>query len=125
MINPSFSELEKISKSRYEICVMCMKRTRLLIDDSKPLVKTKTHKPVTKALEEIMAGKVIPCDEGELKLYIKKEKEEEEKAKKKKEQEEKEKAEAEKKEKDSEKESKEEKDKDKKEEKKKDQEKDK
>ncbi len=64
MINPSFQKLSEISESRYEICVMCMKRARLLIDRSKPLIKTDAHKPVTQALEEIMAGKIHSCDPG-------------------------------------------------------------
>mgnify|MGYP001212014078 CR=1 FL=1 len=58
MINPSFKELAEISASRYEVCVMVMKRARLLTDGSKPKIKTKAKKPVTVALDEIMAGEV-------------------------------------------------------------------
>ena len=56
MINPSFKELSQISKSRYDICVMVMKRARLLIDGSEPLVKSAGKKPCTVALDEIMQG---------------------------------------------------------------------
>ncbi len=58
MINPSFKDLSKIAKSRYDVCVMVMKRARLIIDGSKPLVESKAKKPCTLALDEIMAGKV-------------------------------------------------------------------
>lgn len=58
MINPSFKELSKISPSRYEVCVMVMKRARRLVDKSKPKVVSNAAKPVTLALDEIMAGKV-------------------------------------------------------------------
>lgn len=54
MINPSFQELNEISPSRYDVCVMVMKRARLLTDGSKPLVDSKGEKPVTVALDEIM-----------------------------------------------------------------------
>lgn len=58
MINPSFKELSDISPSRYKICVMVMKRARLLVDDSQPLTKSKGKKPVTVALDEIIDRKV-------------------------------------------------------------------
>lgn len=63
MINPSFSELENISKSRYEICTMVSKRARMLVAGEKVLTKTKASKPVTKALQEIMDKKVWKEDE--------------------------------------------------------------
>jgi len=63
MINPSFKELSDVSSSRYKICVMVMKRARLLVDDSKPLTKSKGKKPVTVALDEIIDRKVVEkCD---------------------------------------------------------------
>lgn len=62
MINPSFKELSQISKSRYDICVMVMKRARLLIDGSEPLVKSAGKKPCTVALDEIMQGEVVKKD---------------------------------------------------------------
>lgn len=58
MINPSFKELSKISKSRYEVCVMCMKRARRIISGSDPLVDSKGHTAVTVALDEIIQGAV-------------------------------------------------------------------
>lgn len=59
MINPSFKELEKVSNSRYAICVMASKRARKIINGSEPLVKTKDKNPVTIAIEEIMEDKVF------------------------------------------------------------------
>ena len=59
MINPSFKELSEISSSRYEVCIMVMKRARLLTDGSKPKIKSKGKKPVTVALDEIMAREVV------------------------------------------------------------------
>lgn len=59
MINPSFKELAQISKSRYDICVMVMKRARLLTDGSEPLVKSTGKKACTVALDEIMQGAVV------------------------------------------------------------------
>ncbi len=58
MINPSFRELEKISKSRYEIAMMAAKRAKEIVEGSEPLVKEDGVKPVTIAINEIMEGKV-------------------------------------------------------------------
>lgn len=58
MINPSFRELEKISKSRYEISMMAAKRAKEIVEGSEPLVKGDGVKPVTMAINEIMDGKV-------------------------------------------------------------------
>lgn len=58
MINPSFDELRKISESRYEVIMIVSKRARRLVEKSKPLVKSKNFKPVTIAIDELMAGKV-------------------------------------------------------------------
>lgn len=63
MINPSFQELNEISLSRYDVCVMVMKRARLLTDGSKPLVDSKGEKPVTVALDEIMQHRVTKVDQ--------------------------------------------------------------
>lgn len=63
MINPSFKELAAISPSRYDICCMAMKRARLLTDGSKPLVDSKAESPVTLALQEILARKVVKAEE--------------------------------------------------------------
>ncbi|MDO4778782.1 MAG: DNA-directed RNA polymerase subunit omega [Tissierellia bacterium] len=58
MINPSFRELEEISKSRYRIAMMAAKRAKQIIDGDKPMIKGKGVKPVTIAINEIMAGKI-------------------------------------------------------------------
>lgn len=58
MINPSFRELEEISKSRYRIAMMAAKRAKEIIDGDEPMVKGTGVKPVTIAINEIMAGKV-------------------------------------------------------------------
>lgn len=63
MINPSFRELEEISKSRYKIAMMAAKRAKEIVDGDQPMVKGKGVKPVTIALEEIMAGKVEKDDD--------------------------------------------------------------
>lgn len=63
MINPSFEELEKIHISRYAIVVMASKRSRRIVDGSKPLIQTKNKKPVSIAIEEIMEGKVVEAEE--------------------------------------------------------------
>lgn len=55
MINPSFQDLEKVNKSRYDIAMMTAKRAKQLIEGDKPKVKTKAAKPVTIALTEIMS----------------------------------------------------------------------
>lgn len=58
MINPSFEELKKINESRYSLVMTVSKRARRLVDGSKPLIESKTKKPVSLAIEEVMAGKV-------------------------------------------------------------------
>ncbi len=63
MINPSFRELEEISKSRYKIAMMAAKRAKEIIDGDEPFVKGTGVKPVTIAINEIMAGKVEKDDE--------------------------------------------------------------
>lgn len=58
MKNPSFKTLSKISPSRYELCMMCAKRARRLVNGSQPLTKDVEAKPVTQALHEVIEGKV-------------------------------------------------------------------
>lgn len=58
MINPSFRELEEVSKSRYKIAMMAAKRAKQIVSGSEPMIKGKGVKPVTVAINEIMAGKV-------------------------------------------------------------------
>lgn len=58
MIIPSFEEIEKITSSRYELVMLVSKRARKLVDNNPKLVKTDSNKPVTIAIEEVMAGKI-------------------------------------------------------------------
>lgn len=62
MKNPSFKELSNISSSRYEICMMCAKRARRIVNGSDSLTKETEDKPVTQALYEIMEGKIRKDD---------------------------------------------------------------
>ncbi len=64
MLNPSFSELDEISESRYEIVMLVAKRARDIIDGAEPLIPVrKDEKPVTVAIEEVMEGKVVIDEE--------------------------------------------------------------
>lgn len=67
MINPSFKELEKIDKSRYAIVIMTSKRARRIVNGSKLLIKTDAQKPITQAIEEIIAGKVTKKEKPQIK----------------------------------------------------------
>lgn len=58
MLNPSFRELSKRGDSRYTLVMLASKRAREIIEGGKPLIDTKTLKPVSIALEEIMANKI-------------------------------------------------------------------
>ncbi len=58
MLNPSFRELDKVGDSRYTLVMLTSKRARRIIEGEKPLVETNSFKPVSIALEEIMAKKV-------------------------------------------------------------------
>lgn len=58
MIIPSFKDLSEVANSRYELAILVSKRARKLIDGNPKLIDTDSEKPVTIALEEIMAGKI-------------------------------------------------------------------
>ncbi|HZK33226.1 MAG TPA: DNA-directed RNA polymerase subunit omega [Tissierellaceae bacterium] len=58
MLNPSFRELDKVGDSRYTLVMLISKRARKIIDGEKPLIETSSLKPVSIALEEVMAGKI-------------------------------------------------------------------
>ncbi|MDU2373875.1 MAG: DNA-directed RNA polymerase subunit omega [Peptoniphilus harei] len=58
MIIPSFKELKGVADSRYELAILVSKRARKIIDGNPALVDTDSEKPVTVAIEEIMAGKI-------------------------------------------------------------------
>ncbi|MFQ8698027.1 MAG: DNA-directed RNA polymerase subunit omega [Peptoniphilus harei] len=55
---PSFKELKGVADSRYELAILVSKRARKIIDGNPALVDTDSEKPVTVAIEEIMAGKI-------------------------------------------------------------------
>ena len=57
MIIPSFKELKEVADSRYELAILVSKRARKIIDGNPALVDTDSEKPVTVAIEAIMAGK--------------------------------------------------------------------
>lgn len=58
MINPSFKELDEVGDSRYTLVMLVSKRARKIIDGEKPLIETNSLKPVSIALEEVMAKKI-------------------------------------------------------------------
>lgn len=58
MINPSFDDLKERSESRYELVMVIADRARRIVNGSKAVVETKNDKPVTIAIEELMAGKI-------------------------------------------------------------------
>ena len=61
MIYPSVDELMKKYDSRYSVVIAAAKRARELEDKenpAEPLIKTKSEKPVTIAVEEIYEGKI-------------------------------------------------------------------
>lgn len=58
MLNPSFRELAEKGDSRYTLSMLVSKRARQIIEGDKPLVETDSNKPVSIALEEVMADKV-------------------------------------------------------------------
>ncbi|MGG7057516.1 DNA-directed RNA polymerase subunit omega [Clostridium nigeriense] len=68
MINPSVMDLLKKVDDRYSLVMVTSKRARQLIDGSKPLVETKSKKPLTIAINEVNEGAVgyepTPVKEG-------------------------------------------------------------
>ncbi len=59
MIKPGISELMKDMDSRNTLAMIVAKRAReLALDTATPLVKSKSDKPVTVAVEEVAAGKL-------------------------------------------------------------------
>ena len=84
MIIPSFKELKEVADSRYELAILVSKRARKLIDGNPPLIDTDSEKPVTIAIEEIMAGKIKFGDKLSDSQYEKKIAEEKEAKKQKK-----------------------------------------
>lgn len=58
MIIPSFKDLNEVANSRYELAILVSKRARKIIDGNPKLIDTDSEKPVTIALEEVLAGKI-------------------------------------------------------------------
>lgn len=58
MLNPSFRELGEKGDSRYTLAILIAKRARRIVDGSKPMVETKSKKPVSIALEEVLDGQI-------------------------------------------------------------------
>ncbi|BAC13459.1 DNA-directed RNA polymerase subunit omega [Oceanobacillus iheyensis] len=59
MLEPSIDSLQKRIKSKYSLVTLSARRARQLSETNQPLVeKSKSHKFVGMALEEIEAGKL-------------------------------------------------------------------
>ena len=58
MLNPSFEGILKEGDSRYTLVMLASKRARQIIEGSKPLIETDSKKPVSIAIEEILASKI-------------------------------------------------------------------
>ncbi len=58
MLNPSFEGILKEGDSIYTLVMLASKRARQIIEGSKPLIETDSKKPVSIAIEEILAGKI-------------------------------------------------------------------
>jgi len=58
MTQPSLDQLISKVDSKYTLVVAAAKRGRELMDGRPRLVETKTTKPVSMALEEILAGRI-------------------------------------------------------------------
>lgn len=59
MLNLSYEDLLKEGDSRYKLVMLASRRARQIVDGSEPLIETNSKKPVTIAIEEIMAKKVV------------------------------------------------------------------
>lgn len=59
MLNPSNKQiLKEEGDSKYTMVMVVAKRARQIVDGSEPLVETKSSKPVTIALEELLEDKI-------------------------------------------------------------------
>lgn len=58
MINPSIMDLLKKVDDRYSLVIVTSKRARQIIDGSEPLVRTKSQKALTIAINEVNEGEV-------------------------------------------------------------------
>jgi DNA-directed RNA polymerase subunit omega len=60
MIIPSPDRLQNRVGSKYALVIVAAKRARLIKEGNPPLLRASTPNPLTVALEEVAAGKVIP-----------------------------------------------------------------
>lgn len=58
MLHPPLEAFSNKAMSRYSLVVATAKRARQLVNGAKVLIDTKSNKPVTVAMEEILVGKV-------------------------------------------------------------------
>ncbi|MGL5381352.1 DNA-directed RNA polymerase subunit omega [Clostridium sp.] len=58
MINPSIMDLLQKVEDRYSLVIVTSKRARQLIEGNEPLIYTKSHKPLTIAINEVNEGAV-------------------------------------------------------------------
>lgn len=59
MLNPSNKQiLREEGDSKYTMVMVVAKRARQIVEGSAPLVETKSSKPVTIALEELLEDKI-------------------------------------------------------------------
>ena len=58
MLNPSNRQILREGESKYTMVMVVAKRARQIVDGAKPLVDTKSNKPVTIALEELLEDKI-------------------------------------------------------------------
>jgi DNA-directed RNA polymerase subunit omega len=59
MIKPSLDQLLEKVDSKYTLVVICARRGRELQDGSRKMVDSRSNKPVTVALEELVANKLF------------------------------------------------------------------
>ncbi|MDR6227227.1 DNA-directed RNA polymerase subunit omega [Desmospora profundinema] len=68
MLYPSIDDLMSRADSKYTLVIVAAKRARQLLDGSTSSLESKSHKNVGVALEEIVAGELVPPPvEGEKK----------------------------------------------------------
>jgi DNA-directed RNA polymerase subunit omega len=62
---PSPDRLENRVGSKYALVIVAAKRARQLKEGAPPLTRSNSANPLTVALEEVAAGKVIPVEPEE------------------------------------------------------------
>lgn len=58
MLHPSISEITKKADSRYTLVMLTAKRSRQIVEGSKPYIETDSKKPVSIAIGEILEDKI-------------------------------------------------------------------